>query len=84
MEEVTPLLAPLEVDVERSSYVESRHRVAAVVADSEYNQSGVYWSWGNRQKKGRKAFIQEVSDEASDDRKAKRLWELSEKLVGLV
>ena len=62
---------------------EAGRRVAAVVADSEYNQSGVYWSWGNRQKKGRKAFIQEVSDEASDDRKAKLLWELSEKLVGL-
>jgi protochlorophyllide reductase len=58
-------------------------RVAAVVADSEYNQSGVYWSWGNRQKEGRKAFIQEVSNEANDDTKAKRLWELSEKLVGL-
>ena len=58
-------------------------RVAAVVADPEYNQSGVYWSWGNRQKQGREAFIQEVSNEASDQAKAKRLWELSEKLVGL-
>ncbi|MBD3882534.1 protochlorophyllide reductase [Phormidium tenue FACHB-886] len=58
-------------------------RVAAVVAAPEYNQSGVYWSWGNRQKEGRKSFVQEVSNEASDDAKAKRLWELSEKLVGL-
>ncbi|NET31765.1 MAG: protochlorophyllide reductase [Cyanothece sp. SIO1E1] len=58
-------------------------RVAQVVAEPSYNQSGVYWSWGNRQKQGRQAFIQEVSDEASNDDKAKRLWELSAKLVGL-
>ncbi len=58
-------------------------RVAEVVADPKYNQSGVYWSWGNRQKEGRNSFDQEVSLEASDDRKAKRMWELSEKLVGL-
>ncbi|HEY9619601.1 MAG TPA: protochlorophyllide reductase [Crinalium sp.] len=58
-------------------------RVADVVADPAYNKSGTYWSWGNRQKKGRKSFVQQVSPEASDDSKAVRLWELSEKLVGL-
>lgn len=58
-------------------------RVAMVVADPEYNVSGVYWSWGNRQKEGRKSFIQEVSDEASDTDKAKILWDLSKQLVGL-
>ncbi len=58
-------------------------RVAAVVADPEYNQSGAYWSWGNRQKKGRQSFEQELSDEANDNRKAERLWDLSYKLVGL-
>lgn len=58
-------------------------RVAMVVAEPEYNQSGVYWSWGNRQQEGRKSFIQEVSDEASDNNKSVLLWELSEKLVGL-
>ena len=58
-------------------------RVADVVAKPEYNQSGVYWSWGNRQKEGREAFAQEISNEASDANKAKRLWELSAKLVGL-
>ncbi len=58
-------------------------RVAMVVADPEYNKSGVYWSWGNRQKEGRKSFVQEVSNEALDDDKAQRLWELSAKLVGL-
>lgn len=58
-------------------------RVAAVVADPQYNKSGAYWSWGNRQKEGRKSFVQEVSNEALDDDKAQRLWELSAKLVGL-
>lgn len=58
-------------------------RVAAVVADSEYSQSGAYWSWGNRQKKDGKSFVQKVSPEASDLDKAKRMWDLSEKLVGL-
>jgi protochlorophyllide reductase len=58
-------------------------RVAVVVADPEYSQSGTYWSWGNRQKKNGKSFVQEVSKEASDDDKAKRMWDLSEKLVGL-
>jgi protochlorophyllide reductase len=58
-------------------------RVAAVVADPEYRESGVYWSWGNRQRKGRQAFHQKVSPQARDDARAKRMWELSAKLVGL-
>ncbi|MGK7931265.1 MAG: protochlorophyllide reductase [Microcystaceae cyanobacterium] len=58
-------------------------RVAVVVDDPKYNESGAYWSWGNRQKEGRASFQQEVSDEASDMDKSQRLWELSEKLVGL-
>jgi protochlorophyllide reductase len=58
-------------------------RVAAVVADPEYKQSGSYWSWGNRQKKDREAFVQRVSPQARDDTKAERMWELSAKLVGL-
>ncbi|MGF1512866.1 MAG: protochlorophyllide reductase [Elainellaceae cyanobacterium] len=58
-------------------------RVAAVVAEPEYSQSGVYWSWGNRQKPDRQSFVQEISSEASDDDKAKRLWDLSQELVGL-
>ncbi len=58
-------------------------RVAAVVVDTEYKQSGAYWSWGNRQKKNRKSFVQKVSPQARDDEKAERLWDLSAKLVGL-
>lgn len=57
-------------------------RVAQVVADQEFTQSGVHWSWGNRQQPGRKSFVQELSDKASDD-KAVRMWELTEKVLGL-
>jgi protochlorophyllide reductase len=57
-------------------------RVAQVVADREFQQSGVHWSWGNRQTAGGKAFVQELSERASDD-KAVKMWELSAKLVGL-
>jgi protochlorophyllide reductase len=60
----------------------SGQRVAQVVADPEFRQSGVHWSWGNRQQAGRQAFVQALSDKASDD-KAIRMWDLSEKLVGL-
>jgi protochlorophyllide reductase len=58
-------------------------RVAAVVADPEYKQSGAYWSWGNRQKKNRQSFVQKVSPQARDDEKAERMWDLSKKLVGI-
>lgn len=58
-------------------------RVADVVADPQYNQSGAYWSWGNRQKKDGKSFVRRVSPEARDDEKAKLMWDFSEKLVGL-
>ena len=58
-------------------------RLAMVVADPEFKQSGVHWSWGNRQKEGRQAFVQKLSAEGSDDTKARRMWELSERLVGL-
>ncbi len=58
-------------------------RVAAVVADPDLGESGIYWSWGNRQKPGRRSFAQEVSNEAQDDVKARKLWDLSAKLVGL-
>ena len=58
-------------------------RVAVVVADPEYKQSGAYWSWGNRQKKNGKSFVQKVSPQARDDEKGDRMWELSAKLVGL-
>ena len=57
-------------------------RTAQVVADPGFNQSGVHWSWGNRQQEGRQAFVQELA-QGSDDAKAARMWDLSMKLVGL-
>ena len=57
-------------------------RTAQVVADPGFNQSGVHWSWGNRQQEGRQAFVQELA-QGSDDAKAARMWNLSMKLVGL-
>jgi protochlorophyllide reductase len=61
----------------------SGDRVAMVVADPAFKVSGVYWSWGNRQKDGRESFQQEVSNDASDDGKALKMWDLSAKLVGI-
>jgi protochlorophyllide reductase len=60
----------------------SGDRVAQVVADPEFKQSGVHWSWGNRQKEGRQSFVQELSEKASDDQ-AVKMWDLSAKLLGL-
>lgn len=59
-------------------------RVAMVVADPEYKQSGAYWSWGNRQKKNRQSFVQKVSPQARDDERAERMWDLSKQLVNLI
>jgi protochlorophyllide reductase len=61
----------------------SGERVADVVAAPEYGQSGIYWSWGNRQKKDGKSFAQRVSPQARDDQKAAKMWDLSAKLVGI-
>ncbi|MEL6439877.1 MAG: protochlorophyllide reductase [Cyanobacteria bacterium J06621_8] len=58
-------------------------RVAKVVAEPKFNESGIYYSWGNRQDEDRTAFKQEISNEAMDANKGKRLWELSAKLVNL-
>jgi protochlorophyllide reductase len=65
------------------SELEAGRRVAALVTEPEYRQSGAYWSWGNRQRKDGRSYVEDVSTEVSDDEKAVRLWELSEKLVGL-
>lgn len=58
-------------------------RVAQVVSDSKFSSSGVHWSWGNRQKKNRERFKQELSERATDPVTARRVWDLSMKLVGL-
>ncbi|XBQ17350.1 MAG: protochlorophyllide reductase [Oceanicaulis sp.] len=58
-------------------------RVAQVVADPEFAESGVHWSWGNRQKNGRAAFRQKLSAQAENQPRAERLWTLSERLCGM-
>jgi len=58
-------------------------RVAQVVADPDFKQSGAYFSWGNRQKKDGKAFIRRVSPQARDDEKGERMWDLTANLVEL-
>ena len=53
--------------------------VMQVVSDPSLTKSGVYWSWN----KNSASFENQLSQEASDGEKARRVWELSEKLVGL-
>ena len=58
---------------------EAGQRLAQVVSDPAMDKSGTYWSWSNE--KG--SFENQVSEEVSDGAKGQRLWEVSEKLVGL-
>ncbi|XP_021901106.1 protochlorophyllide reductase [Carica papaya] len=59
---------------------EAGKRLAQVVSDPSLAKSGVYWSWNQNSA----SFENQLSKEASDVEKAKKVWELSEKLVGLV
>ena len=58
-------------------------RLAQVVADPEFAQSGVHWSWGNRQRPGAQPFAQALSAKANNAARAARLWDLSAGMVGL-
>ncbi|MBU3620404.1 protochlorophyllide reductase [Polynucleobacter sp. CS-Odin-A6] len=58
-------------------------RVAQVVADSRFTQSGVHWSWGNRNSAIREPFAQELSMKAKSEKLSKDLWEVTAKLVGM-
>lgn len=58
-------------------------RLAQVVADPKFRQSGAHWSWGNRQKAGRESFVQELSEKASDETTSTKVWDYSMKFVGL-
>ena len=58
-------------------------RVAQVVADSRFTQSGVHWSWGNRNSAIREPFAQELSMKAKSEKLSKDLWDLTAKLVGM-
>ncbi|CBI28775.3 hypothetical protein VitviT2T_017739 [Vitis vinifera] len=58
---------------------EAGKRLAQVVTDPSLTKSGVYWSWN----KNSASFQNQLSQEASDAEKARKVWEISEKLVGL-
>ncbi|OVA00547.1 Short-chain dehydrogenase/reductase SDR [Macleaya cordata] len=58
---------------------EAGKRLAQVVGEPSLTKSGVYWSWN----KTSASFENQLSEEASDAEKARKLWEVSEKLVGL-
>ncbi|KFM25144.1 Protochlorophyllide reductase, chloroplastic [Auxenochlorella protothecoides] len=58
---------------------EAGKRLAQVISDPALGKSGVYWSWNN----DTGAFENEVSGEVADGEKGRRLWEVSERLVGL-
>ena len=58
-------------------------RVAQVVADPHFTQSGVHWSWGNRNSAMREPFAQELSMKAKSEKLSKDLWEITAKLVGM-
>uniref|UniRef100_A0A6N2NFZ5 NADPH-protochlorophyllide oxidoreductase n=1 Tax=Salix viminalis TaxID=40686 RepID=A0A6N2NFZ5_SALVM len=58
---------------------EAGKRLAQVVSDPSLTKSGVYWSWN----KDSASFQNQLSEEASDAEKARKVWEVSEKLVGL-
>ncbi len=58
-------------------------RVAQVVTDADFIQSGVHWSWGNRQQEGRAAFAQSLSPKATSAARSAELWELTAGLVAL-
>ncbi|SVE30925.1 uncharacterized protein METZ01_LOCUS483779, partial [marine metagenome] len=58
-------------------------RVASVATDSDLFQSGIHWSWGNRQKLVGKVFSQKLSKRIIDSQLSQKTWDLSMKLVGL-
>jgi protochlorophyllide reductase len=58
-------------------------RVAQVVADARFTQSGVHWSWGNRNSAIREPFAQELSMKAKSEKLSKDLWEVTAKLVDM-
>ncbi|MCO5570221.1 hypothetical protein L7F22_023939 [Adiantum nelumboides] len=54
-------------------------RLAQVVSNPSLSKSGVYWSWNNDFSSSENI----MSKEASNQDKAKKVWEVTEKVVGL-
>ena len=80
------LLFPLFQKFITKGYVNEKlagQRVALVATDSDLFQSGVHWSWGNRQKLVGKVFSQKLSKRIIDTELSQKTWDLSMKLVGL-
>lgn len=59
----------------------SGERVAQVVADPAFQESGLHWSWGNRQQEGKRAFAQGLSAKATNATRSRDLWDLTTALV---
>jgi len=80
------LLFPLFQKFITKGYVTEKlagQRVALVATDSDLFQSGVHWSWGNRQKLVGKVFSQKLSKRIIDTELSQKTWDLTMKLVGL-
>lgn len=58
-------------------------RVAQVVADPRFTQSGVHWSWGNRNSAIREPFAQELSMKAKSEKLSNDLWQVTANLVNM-
>ena len=80
------ILFPLFQKFITRGYVSERlagERVALIASGKDFSSSGIHWSWGNRQKSGKKVFSQKLSNRIIDPLISKKMWELSLKLVGL-
>ena len=80
------ILFPIFQKFITKGYVTQRlagERVAQVATLKEYSKPAVHWSWGNRQKLGRKAFSQKLSKRIIDSDISRQTYELTRKLVGL-
>ena len=67
-------------------YVSQRlagERVAQVATYKAFAKPAVHWSWGNRQKTGRKAFSQKLSKRIIDTKTSQQTYDLTSQLVGL-
>ena len=79
-------LFPIFQKIITKGYVSQRlagERVAQVASLKEYAKPAVHWSWGNRQKFGRKAFSQKLSKRIIDSDISKQTYELTRRLVEL-
>lgn len=65
--------------VSESQSTENMLSALQVVSKPDLGRSGVYWSWN----KENGSFENELSEESSDLTKAKKLYDISLKLVGL-